>query len=174
MDNDFLIKATLEDVAEIYELIKKRIQWMNEKNIAQWNKTNYLESYPKAYFEEKAVSGQLYVLKDETFEKVTGAVVLLDEDKRWIDDGSKSYYIHNLVSDTEVPGVGTRIIQLCEKMAITEGKDKLRLDCQESNLKLNGFYNNLGFKYVEKVQEGSYVGNKREKCVNTIFPKYQN
>lgn len=140
---------------------------MDQKNIKQWNKTNYLDSYPKEYFREKAAISQLHVLKNEVSGKVAGAVVLLEEDKRWDTDGSKSYYIHNLVSDTEIQGAGTKIIYLCEKMAVQNGKDSIRLDCQASNAKLNEFYNWLGFEFVGIVQEGNYLGNKREKTIRS-------
>lgn len=165
MDKYVFIKGSIKDVDEIYLLIKKRIEWMNDNKIKQWNKTNYLSSYPKEYFEEKVTSGQLYVMKDKSSDKVVGAVVLLEEDERWGTDSSNSYYIHNLVSDTEFSGVGRDIIQSCEKIAIKQGKDRIRLDCQATNSKINNFYNELGYKYVENFQEGTYVGNKREKSL---------
>lgn len=163
MENYIFIKAIIEDVEEVFWLIKKRIKWMDKNEISQWNKTNYLDSYPKEYFEEKVAMGQLYVMKDDFSGKVAGAVVLLEEDRRWSTDRSKSYYIHNFVSDTEIKNVGTRMIYECEKMAIKKGKDRIRLDCQASNHKLNEYYYRLGFESVGNVQVGSYVGNKREK-----------
>jgi hypothetical protein len=63
MGNYVFIKGLINDVEEIYLLIKKRIKWMDDNNIKQWNKTKYLSSYPKKYFEEKATSGQLHVLE---------------------------------------------------------------------------------------------------------------
>ena len=165
MENYVFIKGLIKDVDEIYLLIKKRIKWMDDNNIKQWNKTNYLSSYPKEYFEEKATSGQLYVMKDKSSDKVVGAVLLLEEDERLGIDFSNSYYIHNLVSDTEFPGVGKEIIQSCEKIAIKQGKDRIRLDCQATNSKINNFYSELGYKYIENFQEGTYVGNKREKLL---------
>jgi ribosomal protein S18 acetylase RimI-like enzyme len=165
MENHVFIKGLIKDVEEIYLLIKKRINWMDDNGIKQWNKTNYLSSYPKGYFEEKAKSGQLYVMKDKGSDKVVGAVVLLEEDERWDLDCSNSYYIHNLVSDTEFPGVGKKIIQSCEKIANKQGKDSIRLDCQATNSKINNFYNEIGYKYVENFKEGTYVGNKREKVL---------
>jgi ribosomal protein S18 acetylase RimI-like enzyme len=100
--------------------------------------------------------------KDKSSDKVVGGVVLLEEDERWGTDRSNSYYIHNLVSDTEFPGVGREIIQSCEKRAMKQGKDRIRLDCQANNSKINHFYRELGYKFVENFQEGPYVGNKRE------------
>lgn len=83
MDNYIFIKAKYGDVEEVYGLIIKRIKWMDKNEISQWNKTNYLGSYPKEYFEEKVALEQLYVMKDSFSGKVAGAVVLLEEDRRW-------------------------------------------------------------------------------------------
>lgn len=164
MDKFTFIKAVKRDVDEIQELIQKRIQWMEKNNINQWNRTNYLDSYPRRYFEDKVEAGQLYVMQDELRGRVIGAVVLLAEDKRWNNEGSrKNYYIHNLVTDTEVPGGGQKIINLCEQIAVKNGASTVRLDCQASNIKLNEYYSGLGYCYVGDVQEGSYIGNKREK-----------
>lgn len=129
MGNYVLLKGIKKDVDEVYGLIKKRVKWMDDNNINQWNKTNYLNSYPKEYFEEKALSEQLYVMKDKSSSKIVGAVVLLEEDKRWVTDSTKSYYIHNLVSDANLLGVGTIIMKLCEKLVIKNGKDRVQLDC---------------------------------------------
>lgn len=156
-------KAETREIDEIYHLIEKRIKWMDKNNINQWNKTNYLDSYPRDYFKSKIEAGQLFVMYNELSGKVVGAVVLLEEDKRWYKDGSKNYYIHNLVSDTYVPGIGTKILNLCEQMALDNSVDAIRLDCEASNIKLNAFYEGLGYCYVDDVQEGSYVGHKREK-----------
>lgn len=162
MDKYIFQKAIKTDIDEILMLIEKRIEWMNENNIDQWNKTNYLECYPKEYFEEMVSEGQLYVIKDGKFGSIIGSVTLLEQDKRW-NDSSQSYYIHNLVSDTEVSDIGVTIINFCEQIAIKNDKNKIRLDCQASNYKLNEYYAKLGFEYIGSVQDDNYTGNKREK-----------
>jgi RimJ/RimL family protein N-acetyltransferase len=169
MNNYLFNNAVMEDVEIIWEIINKRIKWMNNNNIIQWNKTGYLDSYPKSYFEEKALTDQLYVMKEKNTMRILGAVVLLEQDNRWGPDGLNSYYIHNLVSDPEVAGTGEKIIHFCEMKAINNGKDKIRLDCQASNKKLNEYYQRLGFKYAGTVKEGSYLGNKLEKKLGFYF-----
>ena len=64
MENSVFTKGSVKDADAILELIKKRIEWMDENNIEQWNKTDYLSFYPKEYFEEKAEAGQLYIMKN--------------------------------------------------------------------------------------------------------------
>lgn len=46
-------QAVLEDVPTILALLQKRIDWMDEKGLYQWNKTAYLTVYPAEYFAER-------------------------------------------------------------------------------------------------------------------------
>ena len=39
-------RAVLGDVPTILALLQKRIDWMDEKGLYQWNKTAYLTVYP--------------------------------------------------------------------------------------------------------------------------------
>ena len=43
-------RAVLGDVPTILALLQKRIDWMDEKGLYQWNKTAYLTVYPAPYF----------------------------------------------------------------------------------------------------------------------------
>jgi len=153
-----------KNIADILLLIRKRIQWMDNCGLEQWNKTNYLECYPKEYFIDCVIKQALYVLREKKSDKIIGAVVLNDTDKRW-EDEMPAYYIHNLVTDLETKGAGALIIKYCEGIAIEHGKSKIRLDCQAVNIKLNRYYENLGFLFIEEVRDGLYIGNKREKSL---------
>lgn len=42
--------AEPEDVDDIIGIIQERIDWMDEKNLYQWNRTNYMQRYPREYF----------------------------------------------------------------------------------------------------------------------------
>lgn len=106
---------------------------MDHMGIRQWNVTNYLESYPATYYESMQSRGNLYVLRNDHF-KTIGAVVLLQEDNRWSDRADASaFYIHNLVTDSEVKGAGSMILQEIERLAVREKKESLRLDCAIDN-----------------------------------------
>ena len=124
MDRYIFQKAMNEDIDEILILIQKRIKWMDENNISQWNKTNYLKYYPQNYYEELVSKGQLYVVKYGDLNSVIGAFALLEQDKCW-NDSSQSYYIHNLVTDIGVSGIGATIIKFCEQLLLNMVKIKL-------------------------------------------------
>ena len=41
-----LRSARPEEVDEVFSLYEKRVRWMDEKGIRQWNDTDYLNAYP--------------------------------------------------------------------------------------------------------------------------------
>jgi len=72
-----------DDVEAIFSLYEKRVRWMDEKGLKQWNATDYLEIYPAEYYRKQAEKGNLFVLENREDQKLVGAVVLLSEDARW-------------------------------------------------------------------------------------------
>lgn len=76
-------KAVSEEIASIFSLYEKRVKWMDECGIRQWNTTDYLNVYPMDYYEQEIKLGNLFVLKSEN--RIIGAVVLLQHDERWPD-----------------------------------------------------------------------------------------
>ena len=161
MEYKFLLadKTMLDD---IYNLFIKRIAWMDKEGIEQWNVTNYTESYPKSYYKKQIEEKHLYVITNK--EKIVSAIVILEKDERWEEDNKCSaYYLHNFVTDTQIKGIGKRMLEFVEKLAIKNKKTKLRLDCAENNEFLNNYYEKAGYNIVGKCTEGLYTGNKREK-----------
>lgn len=50
-------KAIPADTGDIVRLIEDRIRWMDEQGLEQWNKFDYLEVFPPAYFRENIEDG---------------------------------------------------------------------------------------------------------------------
>ena len=154
--------AEFSDIHAVFQLYKKRIQWMNEKGIRQWNETGYLDAYPVDYYREHQSLGNLYVLEENN--AIIGAVVLLQEDDRWGEKTNLSaFYVHNLVADTKAHGAGKEILLEVERIARNKGKRCVRLDCAADNTFLNDYYSSLGYEIAGTCQEGTYIGNRREK-----------
>lgn len=161
-------ESVLEDV---YGLIDRRIQWMDDNDIQQWNVTGYWEAYPRSYYVRMVRKRCLYVLKREADQKTVSAAVLFDEDKRWHDDPMfPAYYVHNFVTAPEEKGVGKILLSYIEDLARKKGKVCIRLDCSRSNQKLNRYYEQQGYILRGQCADGNYLGNKREK----VFGEIQN
>ena len=110
--------AAPSDIEAIFSLYEKRVRWMDENGVRQWNVTDYLTVYPAAYYREQQAAGRLFALYDG--DAPIGAVVLLDEDPLW-PDGLPACYIHNLVTDPAVSGAGRRILRAVEALAARRG-----------------------------------------------------
>ena len=104
-----LRSARPEEVDEVFSLYEKRVRWMDEKGIRQWNDTDYLNAYPADYYREMRAKDCLYVLTDVATGKITGAAVLLSEDERWAEcENEPALYVHNLVTDSSASGAARR------------------------------------------------------------------
>ncbi len=153
--------ATSNDIPTIITLIQERIEWMDRMNINQWNKSDYLKTFTLDYFTQVIENKNLYKVENQT---IIGAFTLFDHDERWTDN-LPALYIHNLVSKEESASVGDNIILFCEEKASEQGIARLRIDCQQDNIKLNDYYEKRGFIYINSFQEELYSGNRREKII---------
>lgn len=149
------------EIDAVFSLFEKRIQWMDREEIRQWNVTDYLAVYPKSYYQQQQAKGNLYVLTGDT---IVRAVVLLQNDERWQDrSDSRAFYVHNLVTDPSVKGVGKRMLTEIENTARLHKKQYVRLDCAVDNDFLNQYYASAGYALAGQCQDGPYTGNRREK-----------
>ncbi|MGL5646621.1 MAG: GNAT family N-acetyltransferase [Clostridium sp.] len=154
--------AGLEDREQIVELIKRRMKWMDKRNLYQWNKTNYLERYPNKYF-DKIINEKIVFVANENA-KVVGVMALFKEDDRW-ETKDKALYVHHLAIDEEFKGLGIEMLKFAEKYGTEVKVEFIRLDSQKTNFKLNNYYENIGYKNVGECIDGVYEGYRREKRV---------
>lgn len=155
-------QAREEELTQVYEIIKKRVQWMDENNIKQWNTTDYLNVYPLEYFRGHFNKGQLYVMTNDA--DILGVMVLLPQDPRWPEyKDTDSYFVHNFATKIDIPGIGALMLEQAELLSISHGKQFLRLDCPSHNVFLNNYYESKAYKQLGTCIDGLYKGNRREK-----------
>lgn len=155
--------ARADEIAAVFSLYQKRVDWMDAVGIRQWNTTDYLTVYPAEYYWEHQQAGRLFVL--ETADgSIAGAVVMLEADERWPEyaDG-EAYYVHNLVTAPAAAGAGSFLLEQAEQQALRAGKRFVRLDCDVNNTFLNRYYESRGYVPAGKCQDGPYFGNRKEK-----------
>lgn len=154
-------------VDAVFALYEKRVQWMNEKGIRQWNENAYLQVFPKAYYLRQQEAGHLYVWAEG--DSVLGAAVLLEEDESWIGQPDHpALYVHNLVTDSSARGVGAKMLSAAEALARQRGVERMRLDCAVDNAFLNRYYEGMGYLPVAQCTDGPYVGVLREKELSSF------
>lgn len=155
-------KAKEGEAAAVVELIEKRIRWMDEKQISQWNKEDYLSIYPPSYFEKLVREGAMFVAV--CGKQIAGAAAVLTRDSAWEAD-RPAFYVHHLVTDTAYPGTGKALLAFIEAYGREQGMDAVRLDAKKGAEALGKFYDGLGYEVVGERREGDYVGERREKVL---------
>lgn len=153
-------KATVKDIPDILDLLKLRIQWMDDMGLYQWNKTDYLGVYPHSYFEFRVEQDDLYVAADNG--QTVGVMALLRDDPRW-PTPAKALYVHHLATHPDYRGLGVTMLSFAEQETLRMGGNVLRLDCQTVNLALNRYYENLGYVHAGTCVDGAYEGSLMEK-----------
>ncbi len=144
----------------ILSILQQRIDWMDDKGLYQWNKTDYMGVYPPEYFLDLIQKGEVFVACQE--DRVLGVMALFPHDPRWKKTGT-AFYVHHLATALQTPGLGKQMLAFAEQYALERGKDYLRLDCQQVNLPLNRYYEALGYTHCGVCIDGEYVGNLMEK-----------
>ena len=142
-----IVPAGEADVPAVMDLLRRRIAWMDEKNLYQWNKTGYLD-----YYAAKDPGG------------LVGVMALLERDPRWPNgDDGRALYVHHLATTPSHPGLGREMLAWAEDFARARGKAFLRLDSQRVNRPLSRYYEALGYRAAGTCVEGAYEGILREK-----------
>lgn len=159
-------KARLQDVEAIMRLVQRRIDWMDERGLHQWNETDYFGRYPCAYWERNI--GRFLVGEEQG--RVVVALALYTEDVRWTRDGvytgsasGKAYYLHHLVTDPAAKGAGREMMLYVERYALEHGVTLLRLDSAVGNQALEYYYTTLGYAACGTCHDQLYRGVLREK-----------
>ncbi len=157
-----LVKAKVNELPAIYDLINQRIAWMDQVGIRQWNVTGYWTRYPESYYETQTEAGRMLVLKADG--QIVAAGVIYEEDERWENSTAVSaYYLHHFVTGLEARGAGSVYLERLEDYARKHGKSRMRLDCAIDSPKLNHYYESRGYVYHSQCVDGLYAGNNREK-----------
>lgn len=162
LENISLNKATLNDLENIIDLYKERINWFKEKQIEQWGE--YLEQHPKSEFEEIISKGYYFILEKNN--EIIAGFELSTDSKYWSDDNTKAYYIYKLVTRVGNKEIGNIIFDICKDLAKTNNKEYLRLNCLSTNKKLNDIYECHGFKLIKTGCKEDYYYSLRECKLN--------
>lgn len=151
-----------QEIPEIFALIMRRVAWMDQVGIRQWNTTKYDERYPLCYYEQRRLKNELFVLEDGTTGKILCVGALFHDDERWQDPES-AFYLHHLASDVDAKGAGSIFLSYAEAYTAGQGKRYLRLDSAVGNKKLEVFYSSRGYVEAGFCKDGLYEGVLRQK-----------
>lgn len=155
-----LERAQRDDIDAFVELLEAAAQWMVAHGIEQW-RPGAMHAQRSAFVAAQS-AGEVYVVRDGA--RVVGGVLLRSEpDPIWRDSPEPSaLYLGKLVvaRDRVGRGLGTRIVEECERVARERGVAWLRLDCVASNEPLARYYQRIGY-YPRGVVNGLLRHDKR-------------
>ncbi len=155
-------KAEKSEIQDIFDLIMRRVAWMDQVGIQQWNATRYDKRYPLDYYEKRRQMDELFVLTDGEKGRILCVGALFHEDVRWPDPES-AFYLHHLASDVDAKGTGSIFLQEAERYTAGCGKQFLRLDSAVGNKVLEGYYSSRGYVEAGRCTDGLYAGILRQK-----------
>lgn len=163
MESNYIFRKALPlEVVEVFAIIMRRVAWMDQVGIQQWNTTKYDECYPLSYYEQRRSKDELFVLEDALTGKILCVGALFQEDERWPDSQS-AFYLHHLAAELDAKGAGSIFLQMAEEYAASCGKQYLRLDSAVDNPVLEQYYTIRGYVEAGRCTDGLYEGILRQK-----------
>ncbi|MED0875670.1 GNAT family N-acetyltransferase [Bacillus mobilis] len=143
--------ATEEESDSIIILLKEVAQWLQHKEVDQWQ--YLLGEEATAEILEGIREKYTYVVEKEN--EIVGTVTVSPKQNEWDErifgkeEVSNSLYIHRFAVKRKYKGngIGEGILRWVEEN-VQHDKEFLKLDCVGHNLTLNDFYKKNGFDYV--------------------------
>ncbi|MCL6605362.1 MAG: GNAT family N-acetyltransferase [Paenibacillus sp.] len=141
-----MIRAERNRAREMVILLQDAARWMESNGIKQWTPSQFTEADIMNYFEDREV----YLALDN--DEIIGMFTLQFSDPQyWGTRNDDSYaYLHRLTVARSYrgAGLGSYMLQFAADLAIEKGCKGLRFDTVAHNIKLNGYYQSLGFHYM--------------------------
>lgn len=165
MENRFRFRHALaHEVQAVFDLIMRRVAWMDAVGIRQWNTTKYDQRYPLDYYEQRRQLGELFVLEDTAEGRIVCVGALFHEDERW-PQRAAALYLHHFASEVDAKGVGSVFLREAERYAADQGMAFLRLDSAVGNKALEDYYTCRGYVEAGRCEDGLYHGILRQKRI---------
>lgn len=158
--------ATEEESNSIITLLKEVAQWLQHKEVNQWQ--YLLGGEATAEILEGISEKYTYVVTKE--DEIVGTVTVSPKQNEWDErifgkeEVSDSLYIHRFAVKRKYKGngIGEWILKWVEEN-VQHDKEFLKLDCVGHNRTLNDFYKKNGFEYVGSTDGLSKFQKKRGK-----------
>lgn len=152
-----IIRADAQRTGDILKLLREAAGWMESKGIRQWTPGQFNEQDIAGYFTTREV----YLAMDG--DTVAGMFTLQYSDPLyWGDRNDETCaYLHRLAvaGPYKGGGLGRQLIDYAVNKALEQGSRTLRLDTVAHNVKLNRYYQSMGFCYMgtRDIGEGRLV-----------------
>ncbi|WP_127530449.1 GNAT family N-acetyltransferase [Paenibacillus kobensis] len=140
------------DTADVMSLLIQTAEWLRSKGSTQWSALLNGEDHHNTA--RSIARGDVYLFKEKA--ALAGIVTLLRDPSEWDirlwgesgHDGA--VYLHRLAINRAYGGrqLGKHMLKWVHSGIHFDGRDRIRLDCIETNPQLNQFYKDCGYEYV--------------------------
>lgn len=145
-DSIRMVRGESSRVGDILSLLQEAATWMKLNGINQWTPEQFNEVDIANYFTDR----QVYLALEN--EEVVGMFTLQFSDPQyWGCKNDENYvYLHRLVvrGSHRKQGLGRYMLKFAVELARELGCKGLRFDTVAHNIKLNRYYQSLGFQYM--------------------------
>lgn len=145
-----IVKAGLEDLPDIMDLIRIVIKDLNDGGNFQWN-----DQYPRIEVLEKDIrKGTLYGMKDGG--NIVAIIVITEEmdkeyeDVKWEDVGGRPVVFHRIAVRPGLrrQGLADKLSDFAEDLARKKGFTSIRLDTYHKNVRSQSLIEKHGYKRI--------------------------
>lgn len=147
----YIKPASIDDVTTLMSLRTEAEEWLQGQGTDQWSDR---EAGARAIskWRQAIDDGRTWIVLDEDDRTVaTVSRGPVDRDF-WTDtDGPETaFYLYKLIvsRSTAGMGIGSLVLDWASRVAALEGRHWVRIDCWRTNLKLQRYYESLGFTHV--------------------------
>jgi GNAT superfamily N-acetyltransferase len=154
-----ITKAKLSDVKEIMEIINTTVEEMKSYNNTQWD-----ENYPQGKdFEKDIEQGDLYIeIEDgniKGFICVNYTEPIEYSDLEW-SSNEKSMVVHRMSVNSKFrnSGIGSKLMNFAEQLAIKNGFKYLKTDTYSINTKMNSLFKKFNYEFVGEM---NFLGKEK-------------
>ena len=160
-------RSTKEDIGDLVHVFNDSLEYKRSLGDDSWGKNLFDESELRAMF---GISDLYLGLSGK---EVVAAMSLSWSDTRvWgeqLGKDDKAVYIHQLAVKSSQRGgrLGEKLIEKAGELAVTRGRNYIRLDCSKASTGLINYYTKLGFEKMGEVvvKDNSYKATLLQKTV---------
>lgn len=143
-----IARATAEELPLIMEILDQAAQWMLANGIEQWSSPPPAELWE--FMGSEIAKGEVYLARTEANQTPIATLRFgWSEQRLWQDESDSAGYVYTLATHPSVHGhgIGETLLKWAATHIKRQQRPYFRLDCLASNLGLQHYYKQQGFRF---------------------------